>query len=90
LKRVLIIAYHFPPDGAVGALRPFKFAKYLPACRWEPYILTVKEKDYPVLDATRVGDQTEYSGKVFRTHMLVNPSELYRRLKRAYYGWITQ
>jgi len=29
-RRILIIAYHFPPDAAVGALRPLKFAKYLP------------------------------------------------------------
>jgi len=30
MRRILIIAYHFPPDAAVGALRPLKFAKYLP------------------------------------------------------------
>jgi hypothetical protein len=29
MKRIFIIAYHFPPDAAVGAVRPAKFAKYL-------------------------------------------------------------
>ena len=41
-KRVLIIAYSFPPCGLVGALRPFKFAKYLPDYGWEPVILARK------------------------------------------------
>ena len=81
-----MIAYHFPPDAAVGALRPLKFAKYLPNCGWEPYVLTVKEKYYPVLDASRGGGETAFSPRVFRTRMLPNPSSVYRRLKRAYYG----
>ena len=42
MKKVLIIAHSFPPSGIVGALRPFKFAKYLPDFGWKPIILSVK------------------------------------------------
>ena len=43
-NKVLIIAYHFPPDAAVGALRPQKFVKYLPEFGWKPYVLTIREQ----------------------------------------------
>ncbi len=39
--RVLIIAYSFPPAGAIGARRPYGLAKYLPHFGWEPVVLTV-------------------------------------------------
>jgi glycosyltransferase involved in cell wall biosynthesis len=45
-KRLLMIAYFFPPLGGSGALRPVKLAKYLPDFGWEPIILTVKNPDW--------------------------------------------
>ncbi len=42
MKRVLIIAYLFPPCPEIGAQRPYKLAKYLPSFGWEPVILTAK------------------------------------------------
>jgi len=39
-KRVLIIAYHFPPAPCAGALRPSHLARYLPEFGWEPVVLT--------------------------------------------------
>ena len=55
-KKVLFVAYHFPPDSAVGALRTQKFVKYLPECGWQPFVLTVKEKYYPILEPKRLDD----------------------------------
>lgn len=43
MKKVLIVAYHFPPSNAVGALRPAKFAEYLPEFGWEPIVLAGDE-----------------------------------------------
>jgi len=43
VKKVLFITYPFPPLGAAGAIRPFRFVKYLPEYSWEPIVLTVKE-----------------------------------------------
>lgn len=40
-KRILLIAYYFPPSPAVGGLRLSGFAKYLPEMGWKPYVLTV-------------------------------------------------
>jgi len=54
--KIMIIAYHFPPDAAVGALRPQKFAKYLPEFGWQPYILTIKEKYIEKHDDLRLKD----------------------------------
>jgi len=49
-KRVLIIAYHFPPLGGGGVQRTLKFARYLPLFGWEPIILTVSNPDHPLWD----------------------------------------
>ncbi|MCK4576136.1 glycosyltransferase [candidate division WOR-3 bacterium] len=45
-KKVLIIAYYFPPVGEGGVQRTAKFVKYLPELEWEPVVLTVKERIY--------------------------------------------
>lgn len=42
MKKILMITYNFPPFVSVGAIRPLKFAKYLPQFGWVPVILTVK------------------------------------------------
>ena len=42
MKKVLIIAYHYPPRGTIGSQRPFGLARYLPAFGWEPVVLTAK------------------------------------------------
>lgn len=38
-KRVLMVAFHFPPSGAVAAHRAHKFARYLPEFGWEPVVV---------------------------------------------------
>ncbi len=43
MKKILMIAYYFPPISGSGVQRTLKFAKYLPQFDWKPYILTVKE-----------------------------------------------
>jgi len=42
-KKVLIIAYHFPPMGGSGVQRTVKFVKYLREFGWEPVVLAPKE-----------------------------------------------
>ncbi|HYK66082.1 MAG TPA: glycosyltransferase [Patescibacteria group bacterium] len=39
-RRILIVAYHFPPEPAAGSLRPSYLARYLPQFGWEPTVLT--------------------------------------------------
>ncbi|MBW8886705.1 MAG: glycosyltransferase [Fibrobacteres bacterium] len=50
-KRVLIIAFHFPPiQGSSGFLRTLKFARYLPDYGIEPTVLTVNPRAYVAVD----------------------------------------
>jgi glycosyltransferase involved in cell wall biosynthesis len=40
-RRVLMVAFHFPPQrGSSGIQRTLKFAQYLPRSGWEPLVLT--------------------------------------------------
>jgi glycosyltransferase involved in cell wall biosynthesis len=39
-RKVLMIAYAFPPTGGPGVQRPAKFAKYLPQFGWRPIVWT--------------------------------------------------
>ncbi|HYE99513.1 MAG TPA: glycosyltransferase [Planctomycetota bacterium] len=38
-RRVLLVAYHYPPAGGIAAQRPAKFARYLPDFGWEPLVV---------------------------------------------------
>jgi glycosyltransferase involved in cell wall biosynthesis len=42
-RRVLMVAYFYPPIGGAGVQRSAKFAKYLPDFGWEPYIISTTE-----------------------------------------------
>jgi hypothetical protein len=46
LKKILIIAPHFPPSNLAGVHRSRLFAQHLSSFGWEPVILTVNEKYY--------------------------------------------
>jgi len=51
-KKVLIIAYAFPPIGGPGVQRTLKFVKYLREFGWEPIVLTVGETEWTTRDET--------------------------------------
>jgi glycosyltransferase involved in cell wall biosynthesis len=55
-RRVLFVAYLFPPVGGAGVQRTTKFVKYLPAAGWRPSVLTVTEPSVPLLDHTLCPD----------------------------------
>ncbi|HWB94621.1 MAG TPA: hypothetical protein VG605_22350 [Puia sp.] len=46
LKKILIIAPHFPPSNLAAVHRSRLFAQHLPAFGWEPLVLTVDEAYY--------------------------------------------
>ncbi|MEO7762019.1 MAG: glycosyltransferase [Casimicrobiaceae bacterium] len=47
MKRVLMIAFHFPPlNVSSGIQRTLRFAQYLPAHGWEPLVLTAHPRAY--------------------------------------------
>ena len=58
MKTVLLIAFFYPPMTNIGAQRPYRIAKYLPACAWTPIVLTVKQARQTPLGISTV--QTDY------------------------------
>jgi hypothetical protein len=57
MKKVLMVAYHYPPEGSSsGVLRTLKFSKYLPRHQWAPSVLTVKSWLYPIRDMDLMAD----------------------------------
>jgi hypothetical protein len=56
-NRVLILAYHFPPENVVGGARPYRFYKYLPRFGYEPHVITAADVSLrPEFDAEQVRD----------------------------------
>jgi len=65
-RRVLLIAYHFPPEPAAGALRPSYLAKYLPQSGWDVTVLTRalpehRSAQYRTIEARTLGERFERS-----------------------------
>jgi hypothetical protein len=51
-----MVAYHYPPSGAVAALRPHKFARHLPESGWEPFVVARRPDPLQPRDASFVAD----------------------------------
>ncbi len=57
MKPILMIAYHYPPEGSSsGVLRTLKFSKYLPWYDWTPHVLTLHDGVYRVRDEGLLAD----------------------------------
>lgn len=57
MKRLLMIAFHFPPFGlSSGILRTINFARHLPRFGWEPLILTAHPRAYQSVSSGRPAD----------------------------------
>ena len=79
MKKVLVIAYFFPPTGGGGVQRVSKFVKYLPSFGWSPVVLTVRDPDFDIFDESLLEDIAG-DVKVYRTYSF-EPIGWYR-LKR--------
>jgi glycosyltransferase involved in cell wall biosynthesis len=77
MKRIIILAYYFPPLGMGGSQRPAKFAKYLPEFGWQPTVVTVKPLTYWAQDISLLKELSEIS--IIRTDSL-DPQRLLERL----------
>ncbi len=50
MRKVLIIAYYWPPAGGPGVQRWLKFVKYLPEFNVEPIVYVPENPTYPIVD----------------------------------------
>jgi glycosyltransferase involved in cell wall biosynthesis len=55
-RRVLMISCAFPPTGGPGVQRSAKFAKYLPACGWQPVVWAAEHMPDLPRDQTLLAD----------------------------------
>ena len=55
-KKVLIVAYIFPPLGGSGVQRTLKFTKYLRQFGWEPIVVTVGKSNFYFKDDTMLSE----------------------------------
>lgn len=57
MKRVLMIAYHFPPlAGSSGIQRTLRFVQHLPKFGWEPLVLSADQRAYERTSDDLMGD----------------------------------
>jgi hypothetical protein len=56
MKRVLIIAYYWPPNAGVGVYRWLKFTKYLPQYGWQPVVYTPENPELMAVDEALLKD----------------------------------
>ena len=57
MKRLLMIAYHFPPlAGSSGIQRTLRFVQHLPKFGWEPIVLTAHPRAYERTSADLMSD----------------------------------
>ncbi len=86
-KRVLMVAYYFPPLAGAGVQRSLKFARYLPDFGWQPHVLTVDSKSERLQDAA-MKTEIPPSVAVFRTRIAQLPRQLPWRLRNFIARWL--
>lgn len=66
-RRVLVLAYYFPPMGLSGVQRTSKFVKYLPRFGWCPTVITCEPRGYFAYDASLLAEIEAVGITVHRT-----------------------
>ena len=77
MKRVLIIAYYWPPSGGSGVQRWLKMSKYLPENGWQPVIYTADGAEYPVEDLSLEKDIAPETEVI--KHRIFEPYSFYKK-----------
>ncbi|MCZ4313812.1 glycosyltransferase [Comamonadaceae bacterium G21597-S1] len=87
-RKVLIIAYHFPPvRGSSGIQRTLKFATYLRDHGWEPLVLTVTPRAYEQVSDDQMGEIPE--GTIVERAFALNTAQ-HLSIGGRYPGWMAQ
>lgn len=61
MKKVLIIAYYWPPAGGPGVQRWLKFVKYLPDFDIQPVVYIPENPTYPIIDEGLISEVSDKS-----------------------------
>jgi len=77
-RRILVIAYYFPPMGLSGVQRTLKFVKYLPQFGWHPTVLTVAPGGYFAKDESLLEELQSTEIRIERTET-AGPGKLFAK-----------
>lgn len=88
MKRVLIVAYHFPPlTGSSGIQRTLRFVQHLPRFGWQPLVLTCRPLAYQHTKEDLVGDVP--TGTVVERAFALD-TERHLSVRGRYPGWLAR
>ena len=80
-KKILLVAYHFPPSIEVGGLRIANWCRHLPQYGWTPYVLTVMDKHLDKIDPEKL--KCVGSVKIMKAGLMPSLSSGYLAVKKA-------
>ncbi|HEY0092102.1 MAG TPA: glycosyltransferase, partial [Flavobacterium sp.] len=76
MKKVLIIAYYWPPAGGPGVQRWLKFVKYLPEFGYHPFVYIPENPTYPIIDESLLDEVSKnvsiIKGKIFEPYGILS------------------
>jgi glycosyltransferase involved in cell wall biosynthesis len=78
MRKVLVVAYYFPPMGLSGVQRTLKFVKYLPLYGWQPTVLTVTPGSYFAYDSSLLKEIESSQIAILRTDS-IDPTRFFKR-----------
>jgi glycosyltransferase involved in cell wall biosynthesis len=91
-RRVLVLAYFFPPLGGAGVQRTLKFIRYLEPLGWDATVVTSRSRHYPARDPTLLED-IPTATRIIRTRALPLANwagaVLYHLKLRRLHAWVT-
>ena len=88
MKRILMIAYHFPPlAGSSGIQRTLRFVQHLPSLGWQPMVLTAHTRAYEQTSQDLLADVP--SNTVVRRAFALDTSR-HLHLAGRYLGWMAR
>lgn len=88
MKRVLMVAYHFPPlAGSSGIQRTLRFVQHLPALGWQPLVLSTHPRVYEKTSSDLLADVP--TGTVVRRAFALDTAR-HLQVAGRYLGWMAR
>jgi len=85
-RRVLMIAYHFPPmRGSSGLQRTLKFSRYLPEHAWEPMVLSAHPRAYTDTSTDQI---EEIAPNILVKRAFAFDTARHFAIRGSYPGWL--
>ena len=88
VKRILMIAYHFPPlAGSSGIQRTLRFVQHLPALGWQPLVVSANPRAYEKTSDDLLADVP--AGTVVRRAFALDTAR-HLQIAGRYMGWMAR